>query len=127
MNFDPDVTVRTADSQCSSHNGGQNPAGHCVCDGGLVIDLSQMRTVEVDVGMRIARADGGTTWLDFDSATQASALVTPGGVVVATGVAGLTLGGGIGHPTAQYGLYMRRPRRSRGRHSGRGRDSRTSG
>jgi FAD/FMN-containing dehydrogenase len=84
--------------------GGHNPAGHCVCDGGLVIDLSQMRKVEVDSNRRIARSEGGATWLDFDSATQAFGLVTPGGVVVSTGVTGLSLGGGIGHLTAQYGL-----------------------
>ena len=84
--------------------GGHNPAGHCVCDGGLVIDLSLMRRVEVDRDARIARAEGGATWLDFDTATQAFGLVTPGGVVGSTGVAGLTFGGGIGHLTAQHGL-----------------------
>ena len=84
--------------------GGHNPAGHCVCDGGLVIDLSHMRRVEANAEKRIARAEGGATWLDFDSATQAFGLVTPGGVVVSTGVAGLSLGGGIGHLTAQYGF-----------------------
>jgi FAD/FMN-containing dehydrogenase len=84
--------------------GGHNPAGHCVCDGGIVIDLSELRTVEVDGDARIARAKGGATWGDFDSATQAFGLATPGGVVVTTGVAGLTLGGGIGHLTAQHGL-----------------------
>ena len=84
--------------------GGHNPAGHCVCDGGLVIDLSLMHAVEVDPDTGIARAQGGATWLDFDQATQAVGLVTPGGVVGSTGVAGLTLGGGIGHLTAQYGL-----------------------
>jgi FAD/FMN-containing dehydrogenase len=84
--------------------GGHNPAGHCVCDSGLVIDLSQMRNVEVDAEKRIARAEGGATWLDFDSATQSFGLVTPGGVVVSTGVTGLSLGGGIGHLTAQYGF-----------------------
>jgi FAD/FMN-containing dehydrogenase len=84
--------------------GGHNPAGHCVCDGGLVIDLSQMRRVDVDGDARIARAEGGATWLDFDAATQSLGLVTPGGVVGSTGVAGLTLGGGIGHLTAQHGL-----------------------
>ena len=84
--------------------GGHNPAGHCVCDDGLVIDLSLMRKVDVDGDKRIARAEGGATWLDFDSATQAFALVTPGGVVGSTGVAGLTFGGGIGHLTAQHGL-----------------------
>ena len=84
--------------------GGHNPAGHCVVEGGLVIDLSLMRSVEVDGEARIARAAGGSTWLDFDPATQAFGLVTPGGVVGSTGVCGLTLGGGIGHLTAQYGL-----------------------
>jgi len=84
--------------------GGHNPAGHCVCDGGLVIDLSLMRTVEVNGETRTARADGGATWLDFDQATQAFGLVTPGGVVGSTGVVGLSLGGGIGHLTAQHGL-----------------------
>jgi FAD/FMN-containing dehydrogenase len=84
--------------------GGHNPAGHCVCDDGLVVDLSQMRSVEVDADARIARSQGGATWLDFDAATQAAGLVTPGGVVGSTGVAGLTLGGGIGHLTAQHGL-----------------------
>jgi FAD/FMN-containing dehydrogenase len=84
--------------------GGHNPAGHCVLDGGLVIDLSRLRTVEVDGDARIARSEGGATWLDFDTATQAAGLVTPGGVVGSTGVAGLTFGGGIGHLTAQHGL-----------------------
>src|SRR5947207_11978379 len=84
--------------------GGHNPSGHCVCDGGLVIDLSLMRTVDVDADARIARAHGGARWLDFDSATQAHGLVTPGGIVGSTGVAGLTFGGGIGHLTAQHGL-----------------------
>jgi FAD/FMN-containing dehydrogenase len=84
--------------------GGHNPAGHCLLDGGLVIDLSQLRGVEVDAEARVARAGGGSTWLDFDAATQAFGLVTPGGVVGSTGVCGLTLGGGIGHLTGQYGL-----------------------
>jgi FAD/FMN-containing dehydrogenase len=84
--------------------GGHNPAGHCVLDGGLVIDLSEMRSVEVDGDALIARAEGGATWLDFDTATQGLGLVTPGGVVGSTGVTGLTLGGGIGHLTAQHGL-----------------------
>jgi FAD/FMN-containing dehydrogenase len=84
--------------------GGHNPAGHCVADGVLVIDLSLLQKVEVDGDARIARSGGGATWLDFDTATQAFGLVTPGGVVGSTGVAGLTFGGGIGHLTAQHGL-----------------------
>jgi FAD/FMN-containing dehydrogenase len=96
--------ARGHDLEVAVRGGGHNPAGHCVVDGGLVIDLSLMRTVEVDPDARIARAEGGATWLDFDVATQAAGLVTPGGVVVSTGVGGLTLGGGIGHLTAQHGL-----------------------
>src|SRR5215475_12038411 len=84
--------------------GGHNPAGHCAVDDGLVIDLSRMRNVRVDPEKRVATCQGGATWLDFDTATQAHGLVTPGGVVGSTGVTGLTLGGGIGHLTAQYGL-----------------------
>jgi FAD/FMN-containing dehydrogenase len=96
--------ARAHQLEVAVRGGGHNPAGHCVLDGGLVIDLSLMRTVEVDGDARIARADGGATWLDFDSATQAVGLVTPGGIVGSTGVAGLTFGGGIGHLTAQHGL-----------------------
>src|SRR6266508_3221329 len=96
--------ARAHDLEVAVRGGGHNPAGHCVLDGGLVIDLSRMRGVEVDGGARIARAEGGSTWLDFDAASQAYGLVTPGGVVGSTGVCGLTLGGGIGHLTAQYGL-----------------------
>jgi len=96
--------ARAHQLEVAVRGGGHNPAGHCVCDGGLVIDLSRMRRVEVDAEARIARSDGGATWLDFDSATQAFRLVTPGGVVGSTGVVGLSLGGGIGHLTAQHGL-----------------------
>ncbi len=96
--------ARTHELEVAVRGGGHNPAGHCVCDGGLVIDLSRMRGVEVDADARIARANGGSTWLDFDTATQAFGLVTPGGVVGSTGVCGLTMGGGIGHLTAQHGL-----------------------
>jgi FAD/FMN-containing dehydrogenase len=82
--------ARSHKLEVAVRGGGHNPAGHCVCDGGLVIDLARMRAVEVDVERQIARSAGGATWLDFDSATQAVGLVTPGGVVVSTGVAGLT-------------------------------------
>jgi FAD/FMN-containing dehydrogenase len=96
--------ARAHELDVAVRGGGHNPAGHCVADGALVIDLSRMRTVEVSSETRIARAEGGATWLDFDAATQAFGLVTPGGVVGSTGVSGLTLGGGIGHLTAQHGL-----------------------
>ena len=92
------------DLEIAVRGGGHNPAGHCAVDDGLVIDLSRMRDVRVDPEKKVAVSQGGATWLDFDAATQAHGLVTPGGVVGSTGVTGLTLGGGIGHLTAQYGL-----------------------
>jgi FAD/FMN-containing dehydrogenase len=96
--------ARAEELEVAVRGGGHNPAGHCVADGVLVIDLSLLRKIEVDGDARIARSGGGATWLDFDTATQAFGLVTPGGVVGSTGVAGLTFGGGIGHLTAQHGL-----------------------
>ena len=96
--------ARSHGLEVAVRGGGHNPAGHCAIDGGLVIDLSEMRGVDVDPDAGTARAGGGSTWLDFDSAAQAFGLVTPGGVVGSTGVCGLTLGGGIGHLTSQHGL-----------------------
>ena len=96
--------ARAQSFEVAVRGGGHNPAGHCAVDDGLVIDLSSMRRVDVDPAARTARASGGATWLDFDAATQAFGLVTPGGVVGSTGVCGLTFGGGIGHLTAQHGL-----------------------
>ena len=96
--------ARSNGLEVAVRGGGHNPAGHCVLDEGLVIDLTRMRRVDVEAESRIARAQGGSTWLDFDNATQVAGLVTPGGVVGSTGVCGLTMGGGIGHLTAQYGL-----------------------
>jgi FAD/FMN-containing dehydrogenase len=96
--------ARSHGLEIAVRGGGHNPAGHCVLDGGLVIDLSRLRRVRVDAVTRTARAGGGSTWLDFDSATLAHGLVTPGGVVGSTGVCGLAMGGGIGHLTSQFGL-----------------------
>jgi FAD/FMN-containing dehydrogenase len=96
--------AQTHGLELAVRGGGHNPAGHCVSDGALIIDLSLLRSVEADANARVARSGGGATWLDFDAATQAVGLVTPGGVVGSTGVCGLALGGGIGHLTAQYGL-----------------------
>jgi hypothetical protein len=98
------VFGRDHDLLISVRGGGHNVAGNAVCDGGLMIDLSQMRCVHVDSGTRRARAAGGATWGDFDAETQCFGLATPGGLISATGVAGLTLGGGIGWLTPSYGL-----------------------
>jgi FAD/FMN-containing dehydrogenase len=84
--------------------GGHNVGGFGTCDDGVVVDLSRMRSVRVDPESRTARAEGGATWGDMDHATHAFGLATPGGVIGTTGIAGLTLGGGIGHLTRQFGL-----------------------
>ena len=84
--------------------GGHGVAGHALCDGGLVIDLSEMRAVDVDPDGLTARAQGGCTLGDVDRETQRHALATPLGVVTETGIAGLTLSGGIGHLRRKHGL-----------------------
>src|SRR6266699_2531536 len=84
--------------------GGHNVAGNGVCDGGLVIDLSLMKGIRVDPVSRTVRAQGGVTWGEFDRETQAFGLATTGGLVSSTGIAGFTLGGGIGWLTRKYGL-----------------------
>lgn len=84
--------------------GGHSFAGHGVVEGGVMIDLSPMRDVTVDPGARRVRCGGGTTWADLDAATQEHALAVPGGVISHTGVAGLSLGGGIGWLSRKHGL-----------------------
>ena len=86
--------------------GGHNVAGNAVWDGGLVIDLSAMRAVHVDPRARRARAQGGATWRDYDRETQLHGLASTGGTVSMTGVAGLTLGGGLGWLMGKYGLAV---------------------
>jgi FAD/FMN-containing dehydrogenase len=88
----------------SIRGGGHNAAGLAVGDGSLVIDLSEMTAVTVDPERRRARVQGGARWRDVDAAAQAHGLATPGGVVSDTGVAGLTLSGGLGWLRRERGL-----------------------
>jgi FAD/FMN-containing dehydrogenase len=84
-------------------SGGHNVAGNALCDDGLLIDMSSLRGVLVDPRGKTAYVDGGAQWGDFDHETAAFNLTSTGGIVSTTGVAGLTLGGGIGWLNAKYG------------------------
>jgi len=86
--------------------GGHNVAGRATCDRGVMIDLSLMRGVFVDAGSRLARVQGGATWREFNAATETHHLASTGGVVSSTGVAGLTLGGGLGWLMGVCGLAV---------------------
>jgi FAD/FMN-containing dehydrogenase len=86
--------------------GGHNIAGNAVCDGGLLIDLSLMRSVRVDPASSTARVEPGATLADFDKEAQQFGLATPLGINSTTGVAGLTLGGGMGWTTRKLGLTV---------------------
>jgi len=98
--------ARAQDLPVSIRGGAHNVAGHAVCDNGVMIDLSLMRSVSVDQDARRADVEGGAIWADVDTATQAFGLATPGGLISDTGVAGLTLSGGIGWMRAQHGLSI---------------------
>jgi FAD/FMN-containing dehydrogenase len=96
--------ARTHNLAVAVRGGGHGVPGFAVCDGGLMIDLSRMRSVRVDPVGRTARAEGGCTWGDFDHETQAFGLAAVGGIARPTGIAGLTLGGGHGYLMRTYGL-----------------------
>ena len=86
--------------------GGHNIAGNAVCDGGLMLDLSQMKSVRVDAAKKRARVEPGALLSDFDRETQAFGLSTPTGINSTTGIAGLTLGGGFGWQSRKRGLTI---------------------
>lgn len=96
--------ARHNDLLVSVRGGGHNVSGNAVCDGGLMIDLSLMKGVRVDPQSKSARAEAGVTWGEFDHDTQAFGLATTGGLVSTTGIAGLTLGGGLGWLMGNHGL-----------------------
>ena len=95
---------RDAELMVAVRGGGHGIPGHATCDGGLVIDLSGMKGIRVDPAGRTVRADAGLTWGEFDAATQEHGLATTGGEISSTGIAGLTLGGGLGWLMRKYGL-----------------------
>jgi FAD/FMN-containing dehydrogenase len=92
--------------QLAVRGAGHHIAGNSLCDDGLVVDLSHMRTVKVDVAAKRAVAEGGATLGDFDEATLAHGLATPVGINSTTGIAGLTLGGGFGWISRKYGMTV---------------------
>lgn len=98
--------AREHDLVVAVRGGGHNVAGHAVCEGGMMIDLSLMRSVRVDPGARRAWVQGGANWGDFDREAQVFGLATPGGLISETGVAGLTLAGGLGWMRGKHGLSL---------------------
>lgn len=94
----------TSSLEVSVRSGGHSIPGHSVCDGGLMIDLSLMKRLDVDAGRRRASAQPGLVWAEYDAGTQTHGLGSPGGEISHTGVAGLTLGGGIGWLSRRFGL-----------------------
>jgi len=97
---------RQNELRVSIRGGGHNAGGLGVCDDGLVIDLSPMKYAYVDPAARTVRVGAGSTWGEVDHATHAFGLAVPSGIISTTGVGGLTLGGGMGHLTRQYGLTI---------------------
>jgi FAD/FMN-containing dehydrogenase len=98
--------ARERELRIAIRGGGHNGAGLCAVDDGVVIDLSSLRTVEVDPENRTVRAGGGCRWGDVDTATGEYGMATPSGIISTTGVGGLTLGGGLGHLTRKCGLAI---------------------
>jgi FAD/FMN-containing dehydrogenase len=98
--------ARERDLPVAVRAGGHGVGGHALTDGGLVIDLSPMKGIRVDPVARTARAEAGVLWGELDRETQLFGLATVGGIVTHTGIAGLTLGGGIGWLTRKHGATV---------------------
>src|SRR5207302_10410982 len=98
--------ARKLNLEVAVRGGGHNVAGRATLDGGLMIDLAPMKGIHVDPKARTARAQGGVTWAELNRETQLHGLAVTGGVVSSTGIAGLTLGGGLGWLMGKYGLAL---------------------
>jgi FAD/FMN-containing dehydrogenase len=98
--------ARMLDMEVAVRGGGHNVAGRATIDKGLMIDLAPMKGIHVDAHGRTARAQGGVLWQEFNRETQLHGLATTGGIVGSTGIAGLTLGGGLGWLMPKYGLAL---------------------
>lgn len=98
--------ARTNSLPVAVRGGGHNVAGSGACEGGLMLDMSRMKSVRVDTVNRTARAEPGLTWGEFDRETQAFGLATTGGICSETGIAGVTLGGGFGWLMRKHGLSL---------------------
>src|SRR5690606_26478475 len=86
--------------------GGHNGGGLGICDNGLVIDLSEIKFVQVNTADNTVKVGGGNLWREVEQDTHPFGLAIPGGIISSTGVGGLTLGGGIGHLARKYGLTI---------------------
>jgi len=104
--IDAITLARKLSFEVAVRGGGHNVAGRSTIEGGLMIDLSGMKGIHVDPHARTARAQGGVTWAEFNRETQLHGLAVTGGVVSSTGIAGLTLGGGVGWLMGKYGLAL---------------------
>src|SRR5262245_32803164 len=98
--------ARSLNLEVAVRGGGHGVAGRAAVDGGMMIDLSLMKGIHVDPRARIARAQGGVTWGEFNRETQVHGLATTGGAVSTTGIGGLTLGGGVGWLMSRCGLVV---------------------
>lgn len=98
--------ARSLDLEVAIRGGGHNVAGRATIDGGLMIDLMPMKGIHIDTQSRTAIAQGGVTWAELNRETQLHGLAVTGGVVSSTGIAGLTLGGGLGWLMGKYGLAL---------------------